>query len=112
MNTSYCCPVGSSLINGSCGCDSTGAVKSYIGVPTGANLVFNPLAVSPLTRFICAPLCPSNSTTPNNDLNAKCVCNQGFTAIISSKFGFSCVCQSANAAVNGSGNCACNSTYS
>lgn len=55
LNTSYCCPVGSSLINGSCGCDSTGNTKSYIGVPTGANLVFNPLAVSPLTRFICVP---------------------------------------------------------
>lgn len=30
-NLQYCCPKGSTLINGSCGCDSTGANKTYLG---------------------------------------------------------------------------------
>jgi len=31
LNTSFCCPIGSTIINGACGCDSTGTTKVYIG---------------------------------------------------------------------------------
>jgi len=30
-NVQYCCPVGATVINGACGCDSTGATKVYLG---------------------------------------------------------------------------------
>lgn len=36
----YCCPVGSTIINGACGCDSTGATKAYVATTTSP-VVYN-----------------------------------------------------------------------
>jgi len=30
LGINYCCPIGSSIINGTCGCDSSGASKLYV----------------------------------------------------------------------------------
>jgi len=31
LNLTFCCPLGATIINGACGCDSTGSTKVYIG---------------------------------------------------------------------------------
>lgn len=38
LGNSYCCPIGSSFINGTCGCDSSGTVKMYVGVASSTNI--------------------------------------------------------------------------
>lgn len=52
LNQWYCCPVGSTIINQACGCDSTGSSKVYLATVT---LNLNPLAINALTMKACVP---------------------------------------------------------
>ena len=63
LSQKFCCPLGASVINQACGCDSTGATQQYI-VASTLNLVLNSNALNAtnalnsLTTFSCEMKCP------------------------------------------------------
>ena len=46
QNVSYCCPLGSTIINNACGCDSTGTTKLYNGANAMVPSILNSLAMN------------------------------------------------------------------
>lgn len=91
-----CCPINSTIVNGTCGCDSSTGItnKFYVAsnIKTNLDLSFtNKLA----QRFTCISSCPLNSIATPNGLNAFCECNDGFMNTLTGTYPFSnfyCIC--------------------
>jgi len=58
-----CCPIGSVVINGTCGCDSssTATTPYYVAASTKNAMTLNLSVSNPLPQFGCVQACPTNS---------------------------------------------------
>jgi len=91
-----CCPINSTIVNGTCGCNSsaTATTKYYVGSNVKFNLdlsLSNPIA----PRFVCLATCPANSSPAANGVNSPCECNDGYYNNLTGTYPYSnfyCTC--------------------